>query len=57
MTLTQGQGQGQGKLFKHHTFTNSDNLKKLQCNEAYIFTKRGLSDFFYIFDLAIEATS
>ena len=56
MTLTQGQGQGQGKTFKHHTFTNSDNLKKVQCNEAY-FTQNIDFLIFYMFDLDIEVTN
>ena len=43
MTLTQGQGQG--KASEHITFTSSDNLKKLHCNEAYLTQKTGFSDF------------
>ena len=45
MTLTHGQGQGQGKAFEHITFTSSDNLIKLHCNEASLTQKKVFSDF------------
>ena len=43
MTLTQGQGQR--KAFQHYTFTSSDILKKVHCNEAYFTQNVDFSDF------------